>query len=333
LFCIRPNAAAVADETPSDNTTKDPLAQQHDKQQEEQAGEEQREGEVVARSSPFDAILDFNPCMVTMPNPGHSMFKVRNCSWCGKGCNKLQGYNKQVVEGSSMNEETGEEEPTTTKIYYHKWCGQLKEWKDVHSEEWKKVMDGLIGHFRALEEAERLRKEAEERARQEAIRKAEEERRRKEEEERERARQEQLRREEEQRRAEEERLRLEEEERLRKEEEERLQKEEEDRLAAEEEARRKKEASLKYKIGKKLSSVKKSIKREKKGDEQKSATKEEKKELTEEEAQRKKEASLKYKVGKKFSAAKKKATSGCKNKKAVDEAATGEKASEEQPSS
>ena len=155
---------------------------------------------------------------------------------------QIKGYKKEIIDGVSINEETGEEEPVQEKIYYHKWCNQLKEWKEEHSAGWKKVMDGLIGHFRAIEEAERRRKEAEERARQEAIRKAQEERRLAEEAARQRAL------EAEQRRAEEE-SRLAAEAALKAAQE-----------AAEEEKRRKKEASLKYKIGKKLSAVKKTLK-------------------------------------------------------------------------
>jgi hypothetical protein len=40
----------------------------------------------------FNALLDFNPC-TTMSGAGHSMssamFKARPCTWCGKGCNKV----------------------------------------------------------------------------------------------------------------------------------------------------------------------------------------------------------------------------------------------------
>jgi hypothetical protein len=150
---------------------------------------------------------------------------------------QLKGYKKEVIEGTAINEETGEEEPANTKLYYHKWCFQLNEWKGAHKEGWAKVMSGLIGHFRAIELAEQRRREAEERERRESIRRAEEARR---------AADEKRRQEEEQR-----------------------------RVAAEE-------------------------------------------------TQRKKEASMKYKVGKKFSAFKKAVTAPCKNKKAVDENATGE---------
>lgn len=156
---------------------------------------------------------------------------------------QLKGYKKEVIEGTAINEETGEEEPANTKLYYHKWCFQLNEWKGAHKEGWAKVMSGLIGHFRAIELAEQRRREAEERERRESIRRAEEARR---------AADEKRRQEEEQRRV-----------------------AEEERLAAEE-------------------------------------------------TQRKKEASMKYKVGKKFSAFKKAVTAPCKNKKAVDENATGE---------
>ena len=161
---------------------------------------------------------------------------------------QLTGYKKEEKEIVEINEETGAEEPSTAKTYYHKRCAQLKEWRDIHSEGWSKVMDGLLAHFFAIAEAERLRKEAEERARREAA---------------ERARREAERRAEEARLAREEaaRKRAEEEERRRIEEEERLAREaEEERIRLEEEeARRKKEASLRYKVGKKLSKAKKAI--------------------------------------------------------------------------
>ncbi|KAG7351528.1 hypothetical protein IV203_010888 [Nitzschia inconspicua] len=189
----------------------------------------EEEAPTSEKNGRFDALLDFNPC-VSVSGAGHSMssamFKTRQCSWCGQGCNKLKGYNKEVVEGTTFNEETGVEEPTTTKIYFHKWCSQLKEWKEVHQEGWKKVMDGLIGHFRAIELAEQRRREAEERARQEAIRRADEARR---------AAEEKRRQEEEERRV-----------------------QEEERLAAEE-AQRKRQASVGYKVGKKLSAFKKAV--------------------------------------------------------------------------
>jgi hypothetical protein len=98
-------------------------------------------------------------------------------------------------------------------------------------------MTGLIGHFRAIELAEQRRREAEERARLEAARRVEEARRAAEE----------------KRRQQEEQRRIEAEERKAAE-----AAAEEARLAAEE-AQRKKEATLMYKVGKKLSVVKKAV--------------------------------------------------------------------------
>lgn len=139
---------------------------------------------------------------------------------------QLKGYKKEVIEGIAINEETGEEEPANTKIYYHNWCFQLKEFKQAHQEGWQKVMSGLLGHFRAIELAEQRRKDDEARARREAALKADEARR---------AADEKRREAEEQRRI-----------------------EEEERLAAEE-ARLKKEASMTYKMGKKMSAFKKAV--------------------------------------------------------------------------
>lgn len=59
------------------------------------------------------------------------------------------------------------------KLYYHKWCGQLKSWKAVHAQEWQKVMSGLLGHFEGLRLAEERRLAAKEQARLEIARRAE----------------------------------------------------------------------------------------------------------------------------------------------------------------
>lgn len=116
------------------------------------------------------------------------------------------------------------------KVHVHKWCSQLMEWKDAHSEGWKKVMAGLLGHFRAVELAKQ-------RAIQEAARKAEEARRKAEE-----AR----RKAEEDRKA---RVAALEEQRQREAEEEAA------RVAAAE-AQAKREKTFSYKVGKKLSGMK-----------------------------------------------------------------------------
>jgi hypothetical protein len=128
------------------------------------------------------------------------------------------------------------------KIYTMKWCSQLLVWKEAHSEGWTKVMAGLIGHFRAIELAEQRRREEEERARREAARKAEEARRKAEAE-----RQAKLA-EQRQRAAEEEAARV--------------AKAEAEALEAE--ARARKVRTLKYKVGKKFSPIKKMLRKGKK---------------------------------------------------------------------
>jgi vacuolar-type H+-ATPase subunit H len=154
---------------------------------------------------------------------------------------QLRGYNKEVAEDS---------EGETVKVYTHKWCSQLLEWKEAHSEGWKKVMDGLVGHFRAIALAEQRRKEEEERARREAVRKAEEARRQ----------------------AEDARRQAEEEHRARsaafEEQRQREAEEEAARVAAEEKAAAaaaRSQLSLKHKVGKKFSAIKQGMKNTMKG--------------------------------------------------------------------
>lgn len=68
---------------------------------------------------------------------------------------QLKGYKKEVVESADGGIE---------KIYFHKWCSQLKDWKAIHATQWKNVMDSMMGNFRAAERAvadERTRRETE----------------------------------------------------------------------------------------------------------------------------------------------------------------------------
>jgi hypothetical protein len=55
----------------------------------------------------LDALLDFNPC-TTMSGAGHSMtsamFKVRPCSWCGKGCNKVNSIDQRWIHDTTSND-------------------------------------------------------------------------------------------------------------------------------------------------------------------------------------------------------------------------------------
>jgi hypothetical protein len=66
----------------------------------------------------------------------------------------MQGYKKEIVESS-----TGD----IVKVYLHKDCAQLKEWRALHAVPWGQVMASMMANFRAAERAV-----VEERARQEA---------------------------------------------------------------------------------------------------------------------------------------------------------------------
>jgi len=138
--------------------------------------EEVIEGDDSERRSPsvFDKLLDFNPCMnmgkpsFTMPNPASAVFKSRVCSECGNKCTKLQGYKKEKTEMTVLvvvDEETGEENEVkeTTKIYYHKWCSQIKEYREEHKQNgaYETVMRNLLDYFRALELEAQMKREAE----------------------------------------------------------------------------------------------------------------------------------------------------------------------------
>ena len=121
------------------------------------------------------SIFDFNLC-TGISGAGASMqsavFKARPCAECGKGCSKIQGYNRVVVDKTALDEETGEPTLATTKVHYHKKCTQIKEWRFSHSESYITVMESLLQYFREKELAARRKKEAEERARLEAIARA-----------------------------------------------------------------------------------------------------------------------------------------------------------------
>ena len=79
--------------------------------------------------------------------------------------------------GGYTKEMKGEE-----KLYYHKWCGHLKEWKDAHSVQWHHVMSGLLEHFHAIQLEEERMLAAEDAAALEQARRREDEKRLQEEE-------------------------------------------------------------------------------------------------------------------------------------------------------
>ena len=95
---------------------------------------------------------------------------------------QIAGYTKEVVEKNIEDEETGESVKAETKIHFHKWCGQIKEWREVHSEEYGHVMRSLLQHFYDKALSEQHKREAEEMARREALARAQEESRRQQEE-------------------------------------------------------------------------------------------------------------------------------------------------------
>jgi hypothetical protein len=74
--------------------------------------------------------------------------------------------------GGYIKEMNGE-----NKVHYHKWCGQVKNWRETHSVEWKNVMSDLLGHFQSIQLEEQKRLDAEHAARLEQVRRREEEER------------------------------------------------------------------------------------------------------------------------------------------------------------
>ena len=68
------------------------------------------------------------------------------------------------------------------KVYYHKSCGQVKEWKEVHSVQWHPVMSGLLAHFHTIQLEEEAKMAVEEAAVLEQARRREDEQRLQEEE-------------------------------------------------------------------------------------------------------------------------------------------------------
>mmetsp|Transcript_61234 Transcript_61234/g.149902 ORF Transcript_61234/g.149902 Transcript_61234/m.149902 type:complete len:243 (-) Transcript_61234:492-1220(-) len=112
----------------------------------------------------LEMLMDFNPCMAMQS----AVFKVRSCNHCGDGCTKMSGYTKEM---------NGDE-----KVYYHKWCGQVKEWKEVHSVQWHPVMSGLLAHFHTIQLEEEAKLAVEEAAVLEQARRREDEQRLQEEE-------------------------------------------------------------------------------------------------------------------------------------------------------
>jgi len=78
----------------------------------------------------------------------------------------LEGYDKELREEKVENSNVKPGQTTTiieppTKVYYHKWCSQLKEYRQEHAKKYSLVMHVLsVSHYRALVTAHRVRDEA-----------------------------------------------------------------------------------------------------------------------------------------------------------------------------
>merc|ERR1712238_330445 len=113
------------------------------------------------------------PSFPAAMNPSPSaVFKSRSCAECGGKCTKLQGNKKEEVLKTIlvvvMDPDTGAEKEMkeATKMYYHKWCHQVKEYRDAHQhrddgDDYASVMRNLLDYFRALELEAQLQREAE----------------------------------------------------------------------------------------------------------------------------------------------------------------------------
>jgi len=120
--------------------------------------------------SRFDKLLDFNPCTIsvkgsTVSTPATSpsgrklfpstIYTRRKCVECEKNCSKFHG---------------GYKVDTTKKVYYHKKCAQIKQYRNQHNQEYTIVLKELMDRSRAIElEAQRKQIEAQQK-RMEVIR-------------------------------------------------------------------------------------------------------------------------------------------------------------------
>lgn len=155
------------------------------------------DSEDTSSSSVLERLLDFNPCMGMMgkrrnssadageeepknkaafsfSNPYSAIFKDRRCSECGGKCTKLKGYSKVIVANHMFEEGTSRELPieessSTKKIYLHKWCSQLRDYRNEHKEGFNGVLCQLMDYFRALELEAQMKREAELRRKQEEV--------------------------------------------------------------------------------------------------------------------------------------------------------------------
>lgn len=73
----------------------------------------------------------------------------------------MQGYTKEIVETCIVDEETGEESVSKTKIYFHKWCAQIRDYRQEHKKDFQAVMCNLMDYFRARELEAQIKRESE----------------------------------------------------------------------------------------------------------------------------------------------------------------------------
>ena len=113
-------------------------------------------------SAIFDRLLGFDVCGsftdVTsvcgiFSSPAPVLFKARPCYECGRNCNKIGGYTTEIVEKKMKPTSGGQKqspavEIVETKVYYHKWCLQIKEWRTEHAKTYHTVMVDLRKHVR-----------------------------------------------------------------------------------------------------------------------------------------------------------------------------------------
>jgi len=158
----------------------------------------------VSSFSRFDKLLDLNPCMISFSSGSaatkfapattsssssgrnlspSAVFKKRQCLECKKCCSKFKffqgGYEVERVTTSSgaslLDEEIDETLGSTTKkVYYHKQCAQIKQYRNDHYNQggFAIVLKDLMDRSRAieLEKAEQKQMEEEEAIRLEAAR-------------------------------------------------------------------------------------------------------------------------------------------------------------------
>lgn len=124
----------------------------------------QADNEYSESSFPFLNLFEFDPCVgfggITVlcnafPNSSSGILKARSCAECGRNCNKIQGYIAEIAKkktsGTRNSNNSKGSQPkqtdTTTKIYHHKWCLQIKEWRIEHAKTYRTVLNDLLAHI------------------------------------------------------------------------------------------------------------------------------------------------------------------------------------------